>query len=149
MLDIRYIRENADKVQQNSTNKGYDVSVSGLLDLDNERRVLQQQVDELRQKRNENAAKMKGGKPDQALVDEGKSIKVALVEREGYLKTADDEFITLLKKIPNMAHDDVPYGATEDENVEIKKVGDIPQFDFAPKNHYEIAEALSKVRDIC
>ncbi len=142
MLDIRFIRENPEKVQQNAENKGYrDLSIKQLLELDSEKRELQSQVDELREKRNQNAGKMKGGKPDQALIDEGKQIKLSLSEREGYLKNVDEEFTSLLKKIPNMAHEDVPLGASEDENVEVKVVGDIPQFDFDPKNHYEIAEA--------
>lgn len=141
MLDIRYIRENADKVQENAERKGYDVSISELLRFDDERRTLQQQADELREKRNTNAAKMKGGKPEQSVIDEGKQIKASLAELEGALTTVDQKYIELLKKVPNMAADDVPIGASEDENVEIKVVGDIPQFAFTPKNHYEIAEA--------
>jgi seryl-tRNA synthetase len=140
MLDIRFVRDNPDAVQQNASQKGYDVSIAELLRLDDERRSLQQQADELREKRNANAAKMKGGRPDQALIDEGKRIKVKLAEREGYLVQTEAAFTELLKKVPNMAADDVPVGASEDENVEVKVVGDIPTFDFAPKNHYEIAE---------
>lgn len=141
MLDIRFIRENADTTQQNAKNKGYDVDIKKLLELDDDRRTLQQQVDELREKRNANAAKMKGGKPEPELIDEGKRIKVELAERESYLTNIDQEFTELLKKVPNMAHPDVPVGASEDENVEVKTVGEIPQFDFTPKNHSEIAEA--------
>jgi len=140
MLDIRFIRDNPDAVQQNASRKGYDVSIAELLKLDDERRSLQQQADELREKRNANAAKMKGGRPDQALIDEGKRIKMELAEREGYLVQTETAFTELLKKVPNMAADDVPVGASEDENVEVKVVGDVPTFDFAPKNHYEIAE---------
>ena len=141
MLDIRYIRENPDKVQQAARNKGYDVSIAELLELDEERRELQQQVDALRERRNANAAQMKGGRPEQSLIDEGKQIKLELAEREGYLGNADAAYVKLLKQVPNMPTDDVPIGASEDENVEVKVVGDIPQFDFEPKNHYEIAGA--------
>jgi len=141
MLDIRYIRENPDKVQQAAKNKGYDVSISQLLEVDEERRELQQQVDALRERRNSNAAQMKGGRPEQSLIDEGKQIKLELAEREGYLGNTEAEFIKLLKQVPNMPTDDVPVGASEDENVEIKVVGDKPQFDFEAKNHYEIAGA--------
>ena len=140
MLDIRFIRENAEIVQQNAKNKGYDVDIKRLLELDDDRRTLQQQVDELREKRNANAAKMKDGKPEPELIDEGKRIKMELAEREEYSKNTETEFTTLLKRIPNMAYADVPVGASEDENVEVKKVGEIPQFDFEPKNHFEIAE---------
>ncbi len=123
MLDIRYIRENSDKVQQAAKSKGYDVSISDLLRLDDERRNLQQQVDELREKRNANAAKMKGGKPEQSVIDEGKQIKVELAEREGYLNTADTEFMALLNQVPNIIFDDVPLGGEED-SLEVKKFGE-------------------------
>jgi seryl-tRNA synthetase len=141
MLDIRFIRENAEAVQQNAKDKGYAVDIEKLLARDDDRRTLQQQVDELREKRNQNAAKMKGGRPEQEVIDEGKRIKVELAEREEYLRNADAEFIELLKKVPNMAHADVPVGASEDENVEVKVVGEVPQFAFEPKNHFDIAEA--------
>lgn len=142
MLDIRFIRENPEKVQQNTEEKGYKgLSVVKLLELDSSRRALQQKVDDLREERNANAAKMKGGKPTEDLIDEGKQIKVELAEREEYLRAVDEEFTELLKKLPNMAADDVPVGTSEDENVEIKVVGDKPVFEFTPKNHYEIAEA--------
>jgi len=141
MLDIRFIRENPEKVQQAAKDKGYNVSITDLLRLDDERRELQQQVDELRKKRNDNAASMKGGKPEQSVIDEGKQIKIELSEREGYLTNTDAQFTELLKKVPNMPWSDVPLGASEDENVEVKVVGEKPVFSFEPKNHYEIAEA--------
>lgn len=141
MLDIRFIRENPEKVQQAAKDKGYDVSIAKLLELDEARKTLQAQTDELRERRNANAAKMKDGKPTQELIDEGKRIKVELAEREEYFKNNETEYLALLKKVPNTPHDDVPVGASEDENVEIKVVGDIPVFNFEPKNHYEIAEA--------
>ena len=140
MLDISFIRDNAETVQTNATNKGYKVSIADLLKLDDERRTLQQQVDELREKRNANAGKMKGGKPTQELIDEGKQIKIELAEREGYLSGVEAEYMDILKKVPNMASEDVPVGLSEDENVIAKQVGEKPQFDFVPRNHYEIGE---------
>lgn len=143
MLDIRYIRNNPDKVQKNAEAKGYkDISIAELLKLDDERRSLQQQVDELRERRNANSAKMKsGGKPDQSLIDEGKQIKIELADREDLLRSANEEYVSYLKKVPNMALDFVPVGASEDENVVSKTVGEPPKFDFEVKNHAEIAEA--------
>ena len=140
MLDIRFIRDNAEAVQTNAQHKGYTISIADLLKLDDERRSLQQQVDDLREKRNANAATMKGGKPSQDVIDEGKQIKVQLAEREGYLSAVDAEFTELLKKVPNMAASDVPVGASEDENVLAKKVGEPTQLGFAARNHYEIGE---------
>lgn len=140
MLDIRFIRDNADRVQEAAKQKGYDVNIQHLLELDSSRRELQQQTDELRTRRNEIAGQMKNGKPEQTLIDEGKQLKVAIAEREEYLHSANTEYMTLLKKVPNMPAHDVPVALSEDDNVVTKTVGDIPQFDFTPRNHAEIAE---------
>ncbi|MBC7512095.1 serine--tRNA ligase [Candidatus Saccharibacteria bacterium] len=137
MLDIRYIRENPDRVQQAARDKGYDVSISELLELDEERRELQQQVDALRERRNVIAASMKGGRPEQASIDEGKQIKIELSEREGYLGNADASFMKLLHQIPNITFDDVPIGDEED-SVEVKRVG---EQNMGAKDHVDFATA--------
>ena len=140
MLDIKFIRENADAVQENARRKKYGVDVAKLLELDSQRRELSQQVDELRERRNANAAKMKGGKPEQSVIDEGKQIKVKLAYAEEALRVVEDDALVLQKAIPNMAADDVPVGASEDENVVAKVVGEPTHFDFTPRNHWQIAE---------
>lgn len=140
MLDIRFIRENAEKVQENAQRKGYNVDIAELLKLDEDRRELGQKVDELRERRNANAAKMKGGRPEQSLIDEGKQIKVELAEQESYLTNLETKVLALQKLVPNMALEDVPVGASEDENVVAKTVGEPTQFGFEPRNHYQIAE---------
>lgn len=140
MLDIRFIRENAERVQQAAHDKGYEVSIAELLRRDDQRRELQQQVDELRQRRNELAAQMKGGRPEPELIEQGKVIKGRLTTLEARLGEAEAGYLELLKQVPNMPHSDVPVGASEDENVETRVVGTIPEFAFTPKNHYEIAE---------
>lgn len=139
MLDIRFIRENADLVQQAAQQKGYQVNIAELLSSDERRRELQQKADELRTRRNEVSSQMKGGKPAPELIEEGKVIKTELAEVEDHLRVVDEEFTRLLKAVPNMPEEDVPVGASEDENVVFKTVGDKPEFDFAPKNHAEIA----------
>lgn len=141
MLDIKFIRENAEHVQEASNQKGYKVDIQKLIEMDESRRGLQQQAEALRTRRNEISSQMKGGKPDQVLVDEGKRLKVELSELEGSLNAVETEFTELLKQVPNMPHNDVPIGASEDENVEVKVVGEKREFNFSPKNHYEIAEA--------
>lgn len=137
MLDIRYIRENAEKVQESARQKGYDVDIQALLRLDDDRRELQQRVDDLRANRNANAAKMKGGRPEQSLIDEGKQIKIELAEQEGYLTNLEDEYSSLLKSVPNVIADDVPLGGEED-SVEIKRIGDQPT---GAKDHVDFATA--------
>lgn len=141
MLDIRFIRENPDRVQEAATQKGYTVNIRELLSADESRRELQARADELRTKRNEISGQMKGGKPAPELIEQGKVIKTELAEVEDHLRVADDTYTRLLKLVPNMPASDVPVGKSEDENVEVKVVGDKPAYDFTPKNHYEIAEA--------
>jgi seryl-tRNA synthetase len=142
MLDIRFIRDNADAVQENARRKNYEVDITKLLKLDDQRRELSSRADELRERRNANAAKMKGatGKPEQSVIDEGKAIKIELAELEESLDLVSQDVLTLQKKVPNMAFSDVPVGATENENVVAKVVGDPTTFSFAPRNHWDIAE---------
>lgn len=149
MIDIRLIRENPEKVAQNVLNKGYTFDVKELIRIDDERRILQQQVDTLREQRNQNAAKMKNGKPDQALIDEGKQLKIELAEREKYLFESDRAFNELLSQVPNMIHEDVPIGG-EENSVEIKqwgehKSGAIDHLDFAIKRDWVDFERGAKV----
>jgi seryl-tRNA synthetase len=144
MIDIQYIRENPDEVREKSKQKGYDVDVDRLLVVDRDRKELLLQVEELRHRRNENADKMKGGKPEQTLIDEGKQIKIALAEREDYLAETETEWLTLLKTVPNMPLEFVPVGYSEDENVIEKTVGAPRNFDFEPKDD----EQLGNMHDL-
>ena len=140
MLDIRFIRENADAVQQNARHKNYSVDIAQLLKLDDERRELSQNADELRERRNTNAASMKGGKPEQAAIDEGKAIKVELADIEEKLSALEASVLSIQKTVPNMAWEDVPVGESEDENVVAKEEGAPTTFTFTPRNHWQIAE---------
>lgn len=141
MLDIRYVRENAEVVQQKAAHKGYTIDIKHILKLDSTRRELTAQADELRAKRNELADSLKQGKPTPEQVAAGRAIKAEVAELEERLRHADEEFWTAFKKIPNMPLDTVPIGKSEDENVVTKTVGDKPDFDFEPKNHWQIGEA--------
>ncbi len=140
MLDLKFIRENAEEVQANAQNKGYDVSISELISLDDERRAVLKVVDDLRERRNQNASKMKGGRPEQSLIDEGKQIKSELAEHEPRLAELEARVLALQKAVPNMTFADVPLGKSEDDNVVAKVVGEPTQFSFEPRNHFQIAE---------
>ena len=150
MLDIRYIRENPEKVQDAARQKGYSqVNIAELLELDSSRRTLQQQSDELRTKRNEISTRMKGGRPDDALIEEGKALKVALAEQEAKFNAVDEAFQRALESIPNIIFDDVPLGGEED-SVEIKQFGEQPMgaidhLDFALKRDWVDFERGAKV----
>ena len=135
MLDIRYIRENADRVQESAKNKGYDISIASLLETDKRRRELQQQVDELRTQRNEIASQMKGGKPAPELVEKGRSLKGKLAELESELHDVDVDFQAQMDAVPNVTLEDVPLGGEED-SVEVKAWGDKRQ---SAEDHLEFA----------
>jgi seryl-tRNA synthetase len=141
MLDINYIRENIQKVKEAVRDKGCKADVERTLALDERRRELAGKADALRAERNENSAKMKGGKPSDDIVARGKEIKEELAAVEEEIRANEEEYLAELKKIPNVPYGDVPVGLSEDENVVVEVVGEIPQFDFAPKNHWEIGQA--------
>jgi seryl-tRNA synthetase len=141
MLDIQFIRDNPEVTQEKARQKGYDIDIPALLKLDAQRRELLTSVETLRARRNDNANKMKGGQPDPQLVEQGKQIKTELTAQEEQLAGVEEQYETLLKSVPNMPLDDVPIGASEDDNVVAKTVGEPPKFDFTPKQHWELAEA--------
>ncbi len=141
MLDIQFIRDHADEVADKSRQKGYEVDIPRLLELDAERRTRLTQIDVLRKRRNDQAAEFKSQKPSPEQIESGRQLKQELGEREDELARIEADYIQLLKKVPNMPTDDVPVGTSEDENVEVKVWGDKPQFDFEPKSHWEIGEA--------
>ena len=123
MLDIKFIRENPEKVQDSADKKGYRVSIKDLLMADERRRELQQQVDSLRERRNAVASQMKGGRPSPDLIAEGKSIKEGLMDLEAKFNEVDADYQSQLNGIPNVIFDDVPEGGEED-SVEIKAWGE-------------------------
>ncbi len=123
MLDIRFIRENPDKVSENAKQKGYKVNINELLMLDDSRREVLSSVELLRKKRNENSQKMKGAKPSDELIKEGREIKEKLAGLETELKEKEEKLNELMMNVPNMIFDDVPLGDEED-SVVVKTVGD-------------------------
>ncbi|MEO8862853.1 MAG: serine--tRNA ligase [Candidatus Saccharimonadales bacterium] len=141
MLDIQFIRDNPVLVAKRSLQKGYEIDVEGLLGLDTHKRQLQQQVEELRRQRNEIAENTKGQKPDPDHIAKGREIKANILDLEHQLSSVENDFMVLLKTIPNMPLDSVPIGTTEADNVVIREVGEHPSFDFELKNHAQIAEA--------
>ena len=88
MLDVKFIRENLDLVEKSTKEKGYKIDIKEVLRLDDARKAVLVEAETLRQKRNEIAAKMKGGKPSKELIAEGKSIKEQLTEVEAKIQRA-------------------------------------------------------------
>lgn len=149
MLDIKFIRENLDLVKKSTKEKGYKIDVDEAVKLDDERKSILAKVEALRQRRNEIAAKMKGGKPDAALIEEGKNLKSELAVGEAELSAAETKLNDIIKRIPNIIFDDVPLGG-EECSVEVKAWGEhrtdgIDHLDFATSRDWVDFERGAKV----
>ncbi|MBR3253725.1 serine--tRNA ligase [Candidatus Saccharibacteria bacterium] len=149
MLDVKFIRENLELVEKSAKEKGYKVNVQEVLGLDDKRKAVLAEVEALRQKRNEIAAQMKGGKPSADLIAEGKAIKAKLAEKEEALSAAEAEVNNLVKRIPNVIFDDVPLGG-EECSVEVKAWGEhhktgVDHLDFATSRDWLDFERGAKV----
>lgn len=141
MLDIQFIRNNAELVQEKANQKQVKVNISDLLRLDSDRRELTGKIEALRAERNQIADALKGGNPSQEQIKRGREVKHQVSEAQALLEPVENSFLQLLKKVPNIPTDDVPIGASEEDNTVSKQWGEKPQFDFDIKNHAEIAEA--------
>ncbi len=149
MLDINFIRQNQSLVEKSTREKGYSVNIADLLQLDDRRKTILQDVEALRRERNEIAAQMKNGKPSDELIAKGKEIKAKLSEIEPELKTLEDEISNLLKQVPNIIFDDVPLGG-EENNLEIKAWGEkkasgVDHLDYATSRGWVDFERGAKV----
>lgn len=140
MLDIQFIRDNREAVAKKAQQKGYTVAIDELLKLDAQKRELITEIEHIRAKRNELAASFKKTKPTPEQLEAGRQLKEKLAEGESALGPIEERYDFLLRAVPNMPLADVPVGATEDENVVAKVVGDKPDFEFPVKNHWEILE---------
>ncbi len=140
MLDIKFIRENAELVQKKAEQKGYSVDVKNIIEKDDQRRELLQKAEQLRAKRNELADGAKGAKPSPAQIEQGKQLKDELSFLEHKLEPILSEFDKLLFDVPNIFPDDTPLGG-EKANREERKWGDTAKKDFAVKDHVTWAES--------
>ena len=144
MLDINFVRENLKLVETSSKEKGYKIDFKKLLKLDDSRRELLQQVEDLRKQKNDVAASMKGGKPSPELIAKGKSIKEKLASLEKSLSEQESALKTALKSVPNIIFDDVPLGG-EECSVEVKAWGDHRSHDAAV-DHLDVLAVLRRHR---
>jgi len=148
MLDIKWIRDNPDKLDAALARRGAAPLADQLLKLDEERRAHLTRLQTLQGRRNE-ASKAIGkakGTGDEAgaeeLIREIGEIKEAIQDGEETERRIDKSLEDALARIPNIPLDDVPEGADEAHNVEIRRHGEAPNFGFAPKEHYELGEGL-------
>ena len=147
MLDIRIIRENTDKVVDALKKRGEDTGIlDKILDIEKERRDLLKIVEEQRQQRNTISQQIgrlkKEGNDASDVLAEAKKISDAMVSNEESLRELEAKARQELLLIPNIPHDTTPVGRDETENIVVRNWGDVPNFDFEPKNHWDIGEDL-------
>jgi seryl-tRNA synthetase len=145
MLDLKFIRDNIEAVRANIADRYMDADADAVVRLADERAAAIQALEDKRRRRNEVAAAMKGKLGDaerQALIDEGKALKESIAGLEERLAAVEAELKEAHAKIPNMAHPEAPRGKEDKDNLEIKRVGEPTRFDFEPKDHVALGQAL-------
>lgn len=145
MLDPKYIRDNIEAVEANIRNRNMQADARAVVRLYDQRSQAIQELEQLRARRNETAQQMKAKLDDaerQQLIEEGKQLKSRIPELEQRLNEIEAELTGEVERIPNMMHPDAPVGTGEEANREIKRVGKLPEFDFAPKDHVELGSQL-------
>ncbi len=147
MLDIKFIRENPDVVKNAIKVKQLEgtVDIDELLQVDSELQKITKELDELRRQRNELDKKIKFEKDlekKKPFIEEASQLKPKINETENKYKELKEKFDALMLWVPNVPADDVPIGEDESGNVEIRVVGEKPEFDFEPKTHVDLIENL-------
>jgi seryl-tRNA synthetase len=146
MHDLRFIREQPEAFDAGLQRRGLDPISARILDLDAKRRAAQSARDDMQHRRGEaskqiGAAKKEGRDADD-LIAEVQSLKERMSESEEEERAAGAALRELLETLPNLPAPDVPEGEDDSANREERRVGEPPAFDFAPKEHYELGEAL-------
>ncbi len=146
MLDLKFIRSNLNSVREMISNRGYDLDVSRLEELDLERRKRLTTLEELRHKRNqvseEIAAMKKRGEDASGIITQMKDVSSEIKEKEKELSRFLEELDQLLMVMPNIPHESVPIGKDENDNPVVRSWGEIPKMDFEALPHWEIGERL-------
>lgn len=147
MYDINWIKENLDLFKDSLSSRGESIDIEKLLSLDEERRKFIMEMQALQQERNEKskaigAIKDKSGQKFKEAKDNVQKVNKKLESLKESERKAEEDFTDFLSRIPNVLSSDVPVGKDESSNVVINEHGTPREFDFKPKPHYEIGEAL-------
>jgi seryl-tRNA synthetase len=145
MLDLKFIRENANAVQENCKNRGVEADVGLVVGIADRRSSLIQELNELKQRQNETAksiGKERDAEKRERLISGSRDIKARIPDKEAELHEVERRLREEQLKIPNMTHPDSPIGRDDSENVEIRRSGTIPDFPFEPKDHLQLGESL-------
>ena len=137
MIDIKFIRENVELVKENCTNRNVTVDIDRLLALDETRRGLQQEIDDLKSVRNATSK----GKPSEEDIAAMKELGEKIKRIEGDFKSVEPEYLDHLLLVPNLTHPDSPIGG-ESDFVVVEERGTVPTFSFDPKDHEAIMTDL-------
>lgn len=147
MLDAKLLREDFDLVQNTINKRKGNYDLSKFKSLDVKRRELIQKIEELKSKQNKVSAEVpklkKEGKDVSTILEEMKQLSETIKNLDTPLKELELEINEFLLSFPNMPHSSVEVGDTDADNTEIRKVGEVPNFSFEPKPHWEIGEALN------
>ena len=147
MLDLKQLRTNFAAAQAKLATRGVDAAVlDKMKELDEQRRELLVQVEEEKAKRNTVSAEIaqaKRNKEDAAdKIAAMQALSAEIKELDSRLNSIDQELQEILVTLPNLPHDSVPVGVDEEDNVEIRRWGQAPAFDFEPKAHWDLGEDL-------
>ncbi|ABN53583.1 MAG TPA: serine--tRNA ligase [Hungateiclostridium thermocellum] len=146
MLDIKLIRSNPEILKKALQKRKDNFDVNGLLSLDEKRRKTLVELEQLRNKQNENSKLIpkykKEGKDVSSLMEEMKSLSEKIKALDAEVRKIDEELNAILLTIPNIPHESVPMGDSDEDNVEVRRWGEPRKFDFTPKPHWEIGENL-------
>lgn len=144
MLDIKFIRAQAEAVKKNCELRNIKCDIDKLLDLDEKRKKSLQYIEELKAEKNKLNDLIQLAKDGErkTLIEQGKAVKEKLGKVEPELENIEKEYRELLLQVPNMTHPDSPVGKDDSENKEIERYGEPPKFSFEPKGHEELMTAL-------
>jgi seryl-tRNA synthetase len=147
MLDARFVRDNIDIVKKALADRHYKLSLDEFLKIEEQRRLLLRESEELRNKRNvvsEEIGRLKAQKKDASkLIEEMKTVADKIKELDEKIKILNENINEFLLNVPNIPHKSVPIGKDETENVEVRRWGEPRHFDFEPLNHWDIGEILN------
>lgn len=144
MLDIKFIRENVELVKEGARKKRMNIDIDRLLEVDEERRALLQESEQFKAEKNvasQEIASLSGDAKQNAIV-RMRDVSQKIKDIDSRLEGVVQEFNSLMLRVPNPPDDDVPEGADDSENVELRRAGTVPVFDFEPLDHVELGEVL-------
>jgi seryl-tRNA synthetase len=146
MLDIRFVRDNPDKVVAAMKLRNAEINLDDFLAWESERREIIRQVEEMKATRNresEEVARIKKAKGNaEAIILEMRRLGEAIAEQDEKLRLIEGRMQNFLLTIPNIPHASVPAGTDESDNIELRRVGQVPKFNFTPQAHWDIGESL-------